>query len=199
MSGFGLVVGIAASAWAGDTASCGLVGMEKVDLSKVTAMAIRGVEANIEVLAADGLEIRQEGAVCNAGKGAPVTVRLTQKGTVLIATVDTAVEGAKLTFALPRGLEALTVDHQVGALEVRELPARIAVVSNTGSVEVYGAKSLRVAYGTGDVIADGVEADVQVDHVAGNLTVDDVAGSLATSDVSGTVVHNNVRGAVQAL
>ena len=198
MSSIGLMVGFAMnSAFA--AGPCGLVGAEKIDFSQITAMAIRGVEANIEVVPADTFEVREGAAVCS-GRGAPVEVRLTRKGTILIATVDAPDSGdTRLTFAVPRGLEALTVDHQVGSLVVRDLPARVAVVSNTGLVEVTGAKSLRVAYGRGDVIANRVESDVTVDNLAGNLKVDDVAGALATSEVTGTVVHDNVRGAVSSL
>lgn len=198
MSSIGLMMSFAmSSAFAAEP--CGLVGAEKIDFSQITAMALRGVEANVEIVPADTFEVRDGAAVCS-GKDAGVVVRVIRKGSVLLVRVDGENSSdAKLTFSVPRTLEAVSTDHHVGALVVRDLPARIAVVSNTGLVEVHGAKSLRVAYGTGDVVADRVATDVTVDNLAGNLTVDDVAGALATSAVSGTVVHDNVRGAVSAL
>jgi len=197
---WGLVIGwMTGAALAGD-GTCGLLGADKIDLGGITAVALRGVEGDVEVVAADGFEVRQGSSVCTTpDKHAPVVVRLARKGTVLVATVSSDGEPPKLTFSVPRTIAALTVDEQVGALVVRDVPTRVAVLSNEGPVEVTGAKSLRVAYGRGDVRADRLESDVILDHVTGNVAVDDVAGGLATSNISGTVHHTNVRGAVEAL
>lgn len=200
MSMLGLAIGLMSWAYAGDAGQCGVVGLDKIDFSKVTAMAIRGVEADLEIVGADGFEVRQGGAVCTDSEQAPVEVKLVGKGTVVYLTVKASeADSPKLTVAVPKGLPALTIDHQTGSLTVDGLAANVAVVSSSGPVDVDGARSLRVAYVTGDVIANHVANDVTADHVTGNLKVDDIAGSLATTQVSGTVVHNNVRGQVKAL
>jgi hypothetical protein len=188
MTSIGLVMSLVTSnAFA--SGSCGLVGAEKIDFSTVTAFAIRGVEANIEVVPADAFAVREGATVCT-GRSADLGVRLTRKGNAVVATVTGGTGAEKLVFSLPRTIDALTVDHQVGALVVRDVPARVAVVSATGLVEVSGADSLRVAYSTGDVVANRVASDVTVDNLAGSLTVDDKPVAFANNDGS-TVVKGS--------
>lgn len=183
-----------------------------LDGAGVTGWVVRAVEGPIDVTAASGSTARLAAETC-ATDG--VTVKLTRKGNVGYASVkiDPDVQ-VTVTLALPAGAPAVTFDRQLGAVAVHDLPARIAVMSSTGSVDLEGVRSARIGYTAGDVKVDRVAEDVVLDAhtgnlsatgvggsiiadgITGNLNVDDVGGRLEVNRATGTVVQNNVRGQV---
>jgi DUF4097 and DUF4098 domain-containing protein YvlB len=182
-----------------------------LELGGATALVVQGIEGAIEVVGAEGGPVQATGTACRDD----LQIKLSRKEGVVYAKVKGARDASlELTLVVPRSVAAVTAHENAGPLTVRDLPARVAVVSNIGPVAVSGASNLRVAYSTGpvdaaqiagDLVVDRVTGplsaaaiggDVAVDGVTGPVTVDDVGGDLAVQGGTGTVNQSNVRGTV---
>ncbi|MEQ1500901.1 MAG: hypothetical protein ABMB14_01655 [Myxococcota bacterium] len=206
----GWLMAMASNSYAG-TCTPAALGEQTVSLQGVTGLVVDGVDAKLEVVGADGSDLRATGAACGDG----AAIKLARRGTVVYASVKgKGLDEVSLTLTVPKALPALTVHGHTGPVVVRGVAAPVAVVSSDGPVELSDVKSVRIAYGTGPVVIERVSAGVVVDHLTGSLqakaigsdviadavtgevVVDDVAGDLAVRETTGSVRQTNVRGQV---
>lgn len=205
-----IAFGWVAAAFAGECARVDLAGAT-LDPAGATGLVVRGVEGAVTLTGSDGGSVVAGGTACS-----DVQVRLVRKDTVIYATVKGAKDAdLELSITIPASIAAITVQEQTGAVALRDLPGRLAVVSSTGPIDARHVGSLRVGYGTGPLSAESVTGDLVVDQLTGPLSasavagsvlvdgvtgpvhVDDVAGDLAVQNGTGSVSQSNVRGAVR--
>jgi hypothetical protein len=116
------------------------------------------VDGELELVPADDEQVTVD--ACGG------SVKLVRKGATL-EVVGKPVE--RLVVHVPASIGAVTVHEHDGAVR-SEVPARLAVISSTGPLDVTGAASLRVAYLDGDVTVSDVVGAVTTDHVTGTVS-----------------------------
>lgn len=133
----------------------------------ITGLRVSGLNASVVVTTADGADLTVRGEQCVGDGG----VRLVRRGTVLeLEARRPKTAPLVITLSVPASIPALTIHEHRGDLVVRDVPARVAVVSSAGSVTVDGVGALRVASLDGDVTVGRVTGDVQLDGVTGKIT-----------------------------
>ncbi|MCB9689958.1 MAG: hypothetical protein H6738_24355 [Alphaproteobacteria bacterium] len=170
--------------------------------SGVTAVAVKDLAGAVRIVGEDTDEIRVTGSV----EEGEAKIQLRREGGVVTVTVKGhRPKNLELEVHVPRSMEAVTVYAVTGPVSARGVSGALAVVSNTGPVEVRDAGSLRVQRVLGPLTLDGVGGDVVVDgltgavsaaDVGGDLTLDGVVGPVKTGDVGGELI---VRGGTPIL
>ncbi|MEQ1506188.1 MAG: hypothetical protein ABMB14_28405 [Myxococcota bacterium] len=178
--------------------------------SGAAAVVVRGLEAEVEVVAGAGDAVVVSGSAC----GDPAVSAVRRGDVITVSAKRSRGAALTLTVAVPSSTPVLSVQELTGDLVIHGVEARVAVVSSVGTIDVTDAASLRIAYGAGDVSVDGLGGDLVVDRLAGvvtarrvggdvvadgvtgDVTVDDVAGDLAVRGSGGRVLPTNVRGTV---
>ncbi|MEZ4236116.1 MAG: hypothetical protein R3F59_08135 [Myxococcota bacterium] len=74
------------------------------------------------------------------------------------------------------------------------MAARLAVISSAGPVDVTGAQSLRVGYGSGPVAVKDLAGDLSVDQRDGSLQAADIGGDVSIDGIVGAVTVDGVTG-----
>lgn len=207
-----ITVVLAANAFAASTATCDRqpIAEQALALAGASAFAVRGMEAAVTLFPSTDATVHVSGTACSEAG-----IKLGRRDGVIVATARVPRDGGlELTVAVPADLASVTFYEHTGSVRADGVPARLAIVSSVGPVDVHGARSLRVAYGAGPVTVDGLQGDLVVerrdgplsaraitgdvlaDEVGGPVSVDDVSGDLAVKGGGGPVSQQNVRGVI---
>jgi hypothetical protein len=160
----------------------------------IIALVVRGVDAPVRIVS--GAE--QIGATATTCAPDRVKVRVKRTGNVAVATVSAPADsGVGLVVSVPVGIAAVTVERLTGPLEVHDVPARLAVVSSDGPIDVSGVQSLRVGYTTGPLTVASLNGSLSVDEHTGDLSANDIGGNVTVAGIVGAVAVDRVQGRLE--
>ena len=116
----------------------------ELPLDGATTLGVAHLDGTLVITGVDGDTVRAEGDVCK------IRIR-NDDGQLLVVGATT---GGTVSLTVPRSLEAVTVYEHRGAVQIADLPSRVATVGIDGPVRTSGVPQLRTSEVTGGVTAD---------------------------------------------